>query len=257
MTTQEIKALIAEKIAGQGSMVDVGGGLPAILNALCDLIPQVPDIPIDVIPITGTEYLGLVAGQLSSLPSGTYSRANSDITNGKLPILQFNEQGTSSKTYLILSKKYANEKLEFSGLIFNNDGTRFSILLNTNDSVAYSYKTAKYLPKVESSDNGKIMMVLDGEWAMGQCIISSNYTFASSIDTTRKEIPVNLSFIRSRLDLWFGKIPCFIVLSGFAPYGTGPSEQVCPVTRKDYNGNYFVYFGGGDYPFEEYKLIED
>lgn len=38
MTTDEIRALIAKKISGQGTMVDVGGGLPAILNALLDKV---------------------------------------------------------------------------------------------------------------------------------------------------------------------------------------------------------------------------
>lgn len=40
MTKDEIKALVAAKIAGQGSMVDVGGGLPTILNEIIDLIPE-------------------------------------------------------------------------------------------------------------------------------------------------------------------------------------------------------------------------
>ena len=38
MTTDEIRALIAKKISGQGSAIDVGNGLEPILNALCDLI---------------------------------------------------------------------------------------------------------------------------------------------------------------------------------------------------------------------------
>lgn len=38
MTKQEIKDLIAAKIAGQGSAVDVGGALPVILNAMLDLM---------------------------------------------------------------------------------------------------------------------------------------------------------------------------------------------------------------------------
>lgn len=38
MTTTEIKALVAAKVAGQGNMLDVGNALPTILNALCDLV---------------------------------------------------------------------------------------------------------------------------------------------------------------------------------------------------------------------------
>lgn len=40
MEKGQIKALVAAKIAGQGSQVDVGGGLPTILNEIIDLIPE-------------------------------------------------------------------------------------------------------------------------------------------------------------------------------------------------------------------------
>ena len=38
MTTQEIKALVAAKIAGQGNQVDLGNALSDIFDSLCDLI---------------------------------------------------------------------------------------------------------------------------------------------------------------------------------------------------------------------------
>lgn len=44
MTKQEIKDLIAAKIAGQGSAVDVGGALPVILNEILDAIPETPTV---------------------------------------------------------------------------------------------------------------------------------------------------------------------------------------------------------------------
>lgn len=37
MTTEEIKNLIDQKIAGQGTMVDVGGALPTILKEIVDM----------------------------------------------------------------------------------------------------------------------------------------------------------------------------------------------------------------------------
>ena len=40
MTKDEIKALIAAKIAGQGTNVDAGSVLPTILNGIIDLIPS-------------------------------------------------------------------------------------------------------------------------------------------------------------------------------------------------------------------------
>lgn len=45
MTKEEIKALIDAKIAGQGSAVDAGSALPAILNGILDLATQSPEIP--------------------------------------------------------------------------------------------------------------------------------------------------------------------------------------------------------------------
>lgn len=46
MTTQEIKDLIASKIAGQGNQVDSGGKLAEILNAIVDMA-DVPMLNID------------------------------------------------------------------------------------------------------------------------------------------------------------------------------------------------------------------
>lgn len=42
MTKEEIKALVAAKIAGQGSAIDSASVLPDILNGIVDLIPAEP-----------------------------------------------------------------------------------------------------------------------------------------------------------------------------------------------------------------------
>lgn len=42
MDAQQIKNLIDSKIAGQGTMVDVGGALPTILKAIVDALPSSP-----------------------------------------------------------------------------------------------------------------------------------------------------------------------------------------------------------------------
>ena len=42
MTIAELKALVAAKIAGQGTMVDAGGALPTILDAIADLLATIP-----------------------------------------------------------------------------------------------------------------------------------------------------------------------------------------------------------------------
>ena len=45
MTKEEIKALVAAKIAGQGSAIDSASVLPTILNAIVDAIPEDKDDP--------------------------------------------------------------------------------------------------------------------------------------------------------------------------------------------------------------------
>ena len=45
MTKQEIKDLIASKIAGQGSAVDAGSALQEILNGIIDAIPEPAPAP--------------------------------------------------------------------------------------------------------------------------------------------------------------------------------------------------------------------
>ena len=48
MTTQEIKDLIASKIAGQGSMVDIGGALPNILDEIIDAVGKTAPLRIAI-----------------------------------------------------------------------------------------------------------------------------------------------------------------------------------------------------------------
>lgn len=45
MTKDEIKALVAAKIAGQGSAIDAASVLPTILDAIVDAIPEVTPAP--------------------------------------------------------------------------------------------------------------------------------------------------------------------------------------------------------------------
>lgn len=61
MSKQEIAALIAAKIEGQGTNVDAGSVLPAILNGILDLIA----VPVEVDDITA-----LTAEQLDALKPG-------------------------------------------------------------------------------------------------------------------------------------------------------------------------------------------
>ena len=83
MTKEEIKALIAEKIAGQGNQVDSGGALADILNGIIDSIPQVlPPTTLDFTLPESTlgnvsaeemaQGLGITVGELKGLMLGQY-----------------------------------------------------------------------------------------------------------------------------------------------------------------------------------------
>lgn len=59
MTTEEIKNLIDQKIAGQGSMVDVGGALPVILKEIVDKIAQASNPIVEVSYDGSTDEISL------------------------------------------------------------------------------------------------------------------------------------------------------------------------------------------------------
>lgn len=87
MTTEEIKQLIAEKIAGQGSAVDSASVLPTILNAIIDKIPSGGNSTQIVINIgsanlfkdktaaEAAEIFGITNAQFERLIRGEYSSA--------------------------------------------------------------------------------------------------------------------------------------------------------------------------------------
>ena len=70
MTKEEIKALVAAKIAGQGSAVDAGGALAPILNAIVDIIPAGYELPIATDETLGGVKVG---DRLSITPEGVLS----------------------------------------------------------------------------------------------------------------------------------------------------------------------------------------
>lgn len=71
MTIQEIRDLIAKKIAGQGTMVDVGNGLSAILNGILDEMAAIP-APKEEVVIDLTDYP--VASNTIALPTEVYNQ---------------------------------------------------------------------------------------------------------------------------------------------------------------------------------------
>ena len=57
MTQEQIKALISEKIAGQGNQVDIAGALPVILGEIVDAISALPAPLIVKGTIGGTKFI--------------------------------------------------------------------------------------------------------------------------------------------------------------------------------------------------------
>lgn len=115
MTKDEIKTLVAAKIAGQGSQVDVGGGLPTILNEIIDLIPEGGGggfEPLVVegsreqgtseIYVSGEDFLKIISRIKSGLPTFvTYPYDYSELVKGIEEIIAFDEE-----TGLAYTKNY-------------------------------------------------------------------------------------------------------------------------------------------------------
>lgn len=77
MTTDEIKALIAQTIQGQGDAVDVGGGLAKILTSFAESAPKV--VYLDDIQfvsgkaiITGEQYLNMRSAEVLAYKGDKY-----------------------------------------------------------------------------------------------------------------------------------------------------------------------------------------
>ena len=86
MTQSELMALINAKIAGQGSVVDVGGALPAILSALA--AAAAPIEVDDITALTGAQLDALEIGAKVAKKTGTakhlYVVSYKDAENGGL-----------------------------------------------------------------------------------------------------------------------------------------------------------------------------
>lgn len=87
MTTDEIRALVAQKIAGQGSAVDVGSGLPTILNAICDALDTTP-APQPAIVIEGTQNTDDNTF-IPTDPAYTYEVVKDLILSGRIVLVKY------------------------------------------------------------------------------------------------------------------------------------------------------------------------
>ncbi len=137
MTKDEIKAIVAEKIAGQGSAIDAASVLPAILEGIIDLIPaeptpeeildaltlkstsSVPDDFVDKTSMEAATLLGITQQQLTDLMAGKYLRVHfiaEDEKTAKTLLVNTDDNG---KTIIL---GYYSTIYAYLACITNSDG---------------------------------------------------------------------------------------------------------------------------------------
>lgn len=100
MTKQQIKDLVSAKIAGQGTMVDAGGGLPTILNEIIDALPEGGNEPV------------IVEGEISTVDYSTFTPTSADFDevaakfNSGIPVYL---KGELDAPFQILVVEYVND----------------------------------------------------------------------------------------------------------------------------------------------------
>lgn len=139
MTKEEIKALVAAKIAGQGSAIDSASVLPTILDAIVDAIPEVTPAP------TPAEMLdALTLKSTSSVPNGFFNKTSTEAAT----LLGITEQQLTD----LAAGKYlrvqfiAEDEVSAKTLLVNIDGSGANIYLG------YYSPNAAYLASITTSD---------------------------------------------------------------------------------------------------------
>lgn len=113
MNANEIKELVAAKIAGQGNQVDIGGALSEVLNAIIDAIENIPTptppqpIAIDILDST---FSGLTKEEAARSLGISTARLDS-LMDGNIPIVR----GADSTTSLVI----VSANGETGGTVFN------------------------------------------------------------------------------------------------------------------------------------------
>lgn len=154
MTIQEIRDLIAKKIAGQGTQVDVGGGLVAILNAICDKLATIPS-PY-TLPAATAEALGgvKIGSGLQVAADGTASLSepvgvSADISNATLTEVASGLHLSESIISSILNGDIAKVRMDSKDcLIFVSTSGEYIYATfytwdNTNESIYPAFTLSK------------------------------------------------------------------------------------------------------------------
>lgn len=122
MTPQEIQSLINEKIAGQGSAVDVGGALPQILSGILELAKTVMDAPkiLTIKNFNGASIGPLGKGDFA-LALGISVEELESFMNGGYPFVKFPDAYNEKTLFNVSSKTAVGETYTYAYLIdFSN-----------------------------------------------------------------------------------------------------------------------------------------
>lgn len=138
MTKEELKALIDAKIAGQGSAVDTGGALPAILSGILDLIPGAYSLPIASDSVLG----GIKVGENLSITEEGVLSASGGGAEIPISVLEYNDDDSqyvykSGKTFAEAQEILTQFGLLYIKAINEADGAIYYGLANcsTGDDV--------------------------------------------------------------------------------------------------------------------------
>lgn len=96
MTTDEIKKMIADTLQGQGNQVDIGGGIPKILNAIVGLIENLPVVNKVVLTAPDSDPTGwpqdFIERTLSALAIDTLDLAGIVVRNDGIGNMKMGEE---------------------------------------------------------------------------------------------------------------------------------------------------------------------
>lgn len=102
MTIQEIRDLIAKKITGQGTQVDLGNGLPAIFNGILDAVEGASMEPLIV------EGTNSDSGFIESAGQPTFSEALEAFNSGRPVFLRFSDEGYNTEETVLITSHSVN-----------------------------------------------------------------------------------------------------------------------------------------------------
>lgn len=130
MTKQEIKDLIAAKIAGQGNQVDSGGALAEILDGIIDAMPaQKYPVPLKTNSLDENFFENKTAEQTAEILGITIDELRA-IFSCEIPILvmddtfvylRIHETAAGSEGFLLTS--YLDEDARYMGALVRTDAT--------------------------------------------------------------------------------------------------------------------------------------